>query len=57
MTIWDLFFMQICSWRLHPGYLKPGVEPPSLEECAELADAMLAERNRRWQCQHGQPER
>jgi len=35
---WLLMFCAMASWRLHPGYQKPGMEPPTLESCADLAD-------------------
>ncbi len=40
MTIFELYFASIASWRMHPGYLRDGVEPPSLEECADIAELM-----------------
>lgn len=41
--LWSLFYMNVVGWTLHPGYQKPGSERLSLEDCARLADLMLAE--------------
>lgn len=47
MDVWDLYFSSLCAWRMHPGYQREGTIVPSLEECAELADEMVALKNRR----------
>lgn len=47
MDFWDLCFMQLVAWRLHPGYLREGAKVPSLEEIADLCDEMEAVRNER----------
>jgi hypothetical protein len=47
MEVWDLYFSALCSWVLHPGYLREGAVRPSIEQCAEIADAMLKVRNER----------
>lgn len=41
--IWSLFYMSVVGWTLHPGYQKPGSERLSMDDCARLADRMLAE--------------
>lgn len=52
MDVWDLYFSTLCSWHLHPGYLREGAVKPTLEECADIADEMLKirdERRSQWQ--------
>lgn len=49
MEVWDLYFMQLCGWLLHPGYLREGTFKPSLEEIADLVDTMMVVRARRCQ--------
>lgn len=52
MDYWDLCFIQLVAWRLHPG-VKPGTAP-TLEEIANMVDALVDVRNRRNSaCQHG----
>jgi hypothetical protein len=49
---WELYYSTLCSWHLHPGYLREGAVRPSIDEMADLADEMLRVRNeriRRWQ--------
>jgi len=43
-----LYFGTLVGWTLHPGYLKPGSERLTLEQCAILADAMVAETAKRY---------
>lgn len=45
--LWDIFFQGIVGWQQHPGYARNNVEPLTLEECAELTDAMIKVRNKR----------
>lgn len=45
--LWDIFFSGVVGWQLHPGYGRENVEPMTLEECAELVDAMLKVRYER----------
>lgn len=47
MGPWDLYFAQLVAWRLHPGYLRDGAKPLSIEECAKLADEMFSVRQER----------
>lgn len=52
MSLWDLYFMQVASWLLHPGYQREGTKVPSLEDIADMVDAMMEVRNKRgvvWQ--------
>lgn len=41
MDVWDIYFSGIVGWSLHPGYLREGVRPLTLDECADLADDMM----------------
>jgi len=45
---WDIYYAQLVSWSLHPGYVRPEVNALTLVECAALADKMLKEREVRW---------
>lgn len=47
MEVWDLYFATMAGWMMHPGYCKDGSRPPSLEECADIADKMCAMRAER----------
>lgn len=55
MDLWDMFFMQMASWRLHPGYLREGAKAPSLEEIAEVVNQMMKVREQ-LKCQSQQPQ-
>ncbi len=48
MSEWDLYYASLMAFTLHPGYLKPGSNPPSPADVAVLADEMLKEREKRW---------
>jgi len=45
MDLWDFLFVQLVSWRLHPGYLREGSHPPSIQEICALTDEIVAARN------------
>ncbi len=45
---WDLYFCGVAGWRYHPGYTRSPETRNSIQECAEQADKMLAERRKRW---------
>lgn len=49
LIVWDMYFAAICSMAVHPGYNRPDTEPLNIQQCGVIADAMLAERNKRWQ--------
>lgn len=46
--VWCLYFATLVGWTLHPGYLKPGAERLTIEQCGILADAMIAETAKRY---------
>lgn len=39
--LFALYFAGIVGWTLHPGYLREGSEPKTLEECRALAKKMV----------------
>lgn len=47
--VWDDFFCTIVGWTMHPGYYRENATKPTIPECADMADEMMAERNRRKQ--------
>ncbi len=47
-TAWDLYFSGVVAFACHPGFQREGTEKPTIEQCANIADQMLAERRRRW---------
>jgi len=51
MTTWNLYFASLVSMSLHPGYLRPDTEKPTLHELAQLADQMLYFTPEERQCQ------
>ncbi len=52
---WDIYFAQLCSWRLHPGYLRDETIPPTYKQIAYMADEMLKQRALRWAQPQGPP--
>ena len=45
---WDIYFGGIMSINYHPGTTKENAKRLSIEECAQIADAMLKERDKRF---------
>ena len=39
--LFALYFAGIVGWTLHPGYLREGSGPKTLEQCRELAQKMV----------------
>lgn len=45
--VWDMFFSEVAGWSIHPGFNRENAKQPTLEECAEMADEMMALRRKR----------
>lgn len=45
---WDSYFAGVMSISLHPGTTRDAAIRRSVEDCAKIADEMLAERDKRF---------
>lgn len=44
---WDMYFAGVVSISMHPGTSRDAAIPRTVEACAEIADAMLLQRDER----------
>ena len=52
-NLFAIYFAGLVGWRYHPGYQREGANPPSLEECAMVAELMV-EMTEAMQCRGSQ---
>ena len=46
MGVFDIYFASLVSMAMHPGYNRENVTQPTLEDCAEKAQEMIAIRDK-----------
>ena len=44
---WDIYFASLAGWMLHPGYQREDTTVPTIQQIADMCDAMMEERNAR----------
>ncbi len=44
---WDMYLAGVMSISMHPGTTRDEAKPKTVQECADIADAMLRERDER----------
>lgn len=50
---WDTYFCGVVTMNLHPGMNRENVQKRTIAECAQIADEMMAEHDKRF----GEPQR
>jgi len=45
---WRYYFGCVATWINHPGYQGRGIDPPSFQELADQASALLALEKKQW---------
>jgi hypothetical protein len=48
VVAWDIYASSALGMSMHPGTTRDKAQPKTVEEIAAIADAMLAERDKRW---------
>jgi hypothetical protein len=46
LGVFDIYFATLVGMAMHPGYSRDNVTQPTLEDCAEKAQAMIAIRHK-----------